>query len=80
MITALFGVMDDPVRSFIGWTEFSLGWVFSCWGDFVQDKVAYAKSCEFHSFVVVLGHLLLVLCHLVGGSISDFIQAVQVDP
>ena len=27
------------------------------------DKIPYVKSSELHSFVVVLGHLLLVLGH-----------------
>ena len=80
VITALSGIMDDPVGSFPGWAEFPLGKVFGCRCDFAWDEVPYFKSSELYSFVVVIGHLLLVLCHLVGGSISDFIQAVQVDP
>ena len=55
--------MDDPVGSFPSWAEFPLGRVFGFRGDFVQDKVPYAKLSELHFFVVVLGHLLLVLGH-----------------
>ena len=65
--------MDDPVRSIPSWVEFPLDRVFSCWGDFAQDKVPYAKLSELHSFVVVFSHLLLVLRHLVNGFLSYFI-------
>ena len=71
--------MDDPVRSFPYGAEFPLGKVFSCWGDFVQDKVLYVESSELHPLVVVLGHLLLVLHHLVKSIFSDLVQTVQVD-
>ena len=79
MITILSGIMDDPVGSFPGWAKFSLGRVFGCWDNFAQDKVPYVKSSELHSLVVVIGHLLLVLRHLVKGPVSDFVQAIQVD-
>ena len=61
MIALLSRLMDDPVGFFLGWAEFPLDKVFGCWGDFAQDKVPYVKSSELHSFVIVLGHLLLVL-------------------
>ena len=79
MIAPLFRVMDDLVRSFPSWAEFPLGRAFGCWGDFTQDEVPYVKSSELHSVVVVLNHLLLVLRHYVRSSISDLVQAVQVD-
>ena len=34
MITALSGVMDDSVGSFLGWGKFPLGRVFGCQSDF----------------------------------------------
>ena len=34
VIVVLPGVMDDAVGSFLGWAEFPLDRVFSCWGDF----------------------------------------------
>ena len=79
MIPTLSAAMDDPVWSFLCGTELSLGGVFSCWADLPQDEVSYVKSSELHSLVVVLGHLLLVLCHLVRGFFSDFIYTIQVD-
>ena len=34
VIIVLSKVMNDLVRSFLGWAEFPLGRVFGCWGDF----------------------------------------------
>jgi len=65
--------MDDSVGPFPCGAEFSLGRVSSCWGDLAQDEVSYVKSSEHHSLVVVLDHLLLVLSHLVGGFLSNFV-------
>ena len=73
MLAALSGVMDDPVWSFLYGTELSLGGVSGCWGDIAQDEVSYVKLSELHSLVVVFGHLLLVLRHLVEGFLSYFI-------
>ena len=73
MIAALSGVMDYLVGSFPCGAELSLGRVSSCWGVLAQDEVSYVKSFELHSLVVVLGHLLLVLYHLVGGFLSHFV-------
>ena len=80
MITTLSRVMDDPVGSFPSWAEFPLGRVFGFRGDFVQDKVPYIKSPEFHSLVVVLSRLSLILHHSVRSTVSDLVQAIQVDP
>ena len=43
VIAALPGVMNNLVGSFSGWVEFPLDRVFSCWGDFVEDKVNIRK-------------------------------------
>ena len=74
MIIALSRVINDSVGSFPGWAKFPLGKVFGCRGDFAQDEVPYVKSFELQSFVVVLGHFLLVLIHSVRSSISDLVQ------
>ena len=74
MIIALSRVIDDSVGSFSGWAKFPLGRVFGCRGDFAQDEVPYVKSFELQSFIVVLGHLLLILSHSVRSPISDLIQ------
>ena len=79
MITALSKVMDDLVGTFPSWAKFPLGQVFGCQGDFAQDKVPYVKSSELHSLVVVLGHLLLILSHSIESSVSNLVQAIQVD-
>ena len=79
MIVALFGVIDDPIGTFPGWAKLPLGWVLGSRCDFAQDEISYVKLSELHSLVVVLGHLLLVLCHLMGCFASEFIQAIQVD-
>ena len=76
MITTLSRVMDDPVGSFLGWAKFSLGRVFGCQGDFVQDKVTYVKSSKFHSLVVVFSHLLLILHHSMKSFVSNLVQAI----
>ena len=73
MITALSGVMDDPIGSFPCGVEFSSDRVFGCWGDFAQDEVPYVESPELHPLVVVLGHLLLVFRHLVRSFLSDLV-------
>ena len=79
MIATLSEVTNDPVGSFPCRAELSLGKVSSCRGDLAENEVSYVKSSERHSLVVVLGHLLLILRHLVGGSLSHFIQTIQVD-
>ena len=71
--------MDDSVGPFPCGVEFSLGRVSGCWGDLTQDEVSYVESSELHPFVVVLGHLLLVFCRLIGSFLSNFVQTVQVD-
>ena len=43
VIATLPGVIDDMVGSFSCGAEFSLGRVFSCWGDLVQDEVSYVE-------------------------------------
>ena len=79
MIATLFGVIGDPVRPFPSWANFPLGWIFGCRSDFVYDKVPYVKSSELHSFVIVFGHLLLILRHPARSSFSNFVQAIQID-
>ena len=79
VIVALPGIMSDLVGSFPGWAKLPLGWVLGSRCDFEQDEVSYIKLSELHSLVVVLGHLLLVLRHLIGCFVSKFIQAIQVD-
>ena len=72
-------IIGDFVRSFLSWAKLPLGWVLGSRCEFTQDEISYVKLSKLHSLVVILGHLLLVLCHLVGCSISGFIQAIQVD-
>ena len=79
MITALPGVVDDSVRSFPCGAKLSLGRISGRCGNLAQDEVSYVKSSEFYSFIVVFGHLLLVLRHSVGSFISNFVQAIQVE-
>ena len=57
-----------------------MGKIFGCQGDFAQDKVPYVKLSKFHSPVVELDHLLLILCHSMRSSVSDLVQPIQVDP
>ena len=71
--------MDDLVGTLSYGAKFSLGRVFSRCDDLTQDEVPYVKSSELYPIVVVFGHLLLVLCHLVRGFFSDFIYTIQVD-
>ena len=78
MITALSGVMDDLIGPFPRGGKLSSGRVSGCRGNLTQDMVSYVKSSELHFLVIVLGHLLLVLCHLVGGFLSHFVQTIQV--
>ena len=79
VIAALPGIMGDFVGSFPGWANLPLGWVLSSRCNFVQDEISYVKSSELHSLVVVLGHLLQVLRHLMGCFVSRFVKAIQVD-
>ena len=76
MIAALPGIMGDFVESFLGWAKLPLGRVLGSMCDFAQDEVSYIKSSELHSLVVVLNHLLLVLHHLIGCSVSRFVQEI----
>ena len=79
VVATLPRIMGDFVGSFPGWAKLSLGGVLGSWCDFVQDEISYVQSFELNSFVVVLGHLLLVLCHFAGCSVSRFIQAIQLN-
>ena len=79
MVVALPGIMGDFVGSFPGWAKLPLGGVLGSQCDFVQDEISYVKSFELHSFVVILGHLLLVLYHFARCSVSGFIEVNQVD-
>ena len=79
MIAALSRVMDDLIGPFPRGGKLSLGRVSGCRGNLTQDMVSYVKSSELHFLVIVLGHLLLVLCHLIRGFLSHFVQTVQVD-
>ena len=76
MIAALSGVMDDPIGPYPRRGKLSSGRVSGCRGNLTQDMVSYVKSFELHSLVIVLGHLLPVLRHLVGGFLSHFVQTV----
>ena len=58
------------------WGQAFLGRVPSSYGDLAQDEVAYVKSSELYPFVVVFGHLLLVLHHSAGSFVSYFIQTI----
>ena len=79
MIAALLGVIDNLIGPFPRAGKLSSGRVSGCRGNLTQDIVSYVKSSELHSLVIVLGHLLLVLRHLIGGFLSHFVQTVQVD-
>ena len=79
MITALPRVVDDSVRSFPCGVKLSLGRISSRCGNLAQDEVSYIKSSEFYPFIVVFGHLLLVLHHSAGSFVSYFVQAIQVE-
>ena len=73
VIVALLRVMDNPVGSLPCGAEFPLGRVFSCWGDFAQDKIPYVQLSELHPPIVVFSHLLLVLHHPVGSFFSNLV-------
>ena len=79
MVATLPGIMGDFVGSFPGWAKLPLGWVLGSRCDFAQDEISYVKSSELHFLIIVLGHLLLVLCHFAGCFVSRFVQAIQVD-
>ena len=79
MVDALPKVVDDSIGSFPCGAKLSLGRVPSRRGDLTQDEVAYVKSSELYSLVVVFNHLLLVLRHSAGSFVSYFIQTIQVD-
>ena len=78
MIAVLPGVMDDSVGTFPCGAKLSLGRVFSCHGDLVQDEVAYVQSFELY-LLVVFGHLLLVYRHYAVSFVLYFIQTIQVE-
>ena len=78
MIAVLPGVMDDSVGTFPCGAKLSLGRVFSCRGDLVQDEVAYVQSFELY-LLVVFGHLLLVYRHYAVSFVLYFVQTIQVE-
>ena len=73
MIAILPRIVDDSVKSFPCGAKLSLGRVSSHCGDLAQDEVAYVKSSELYSLVVVFGHLLLVFHNSGGSFVSYFV-------
>ena len=79
MEAALSRVMNDLVWPFPCGAELPLGRISGCRGNLAQDEISYVQSSEFYPFIVVVGHLLLVLCYSDGSFFSYFVQAIQVD-
>ena len=76
MVAALSRVMNDSVWPFPCGAELPLGGISGCRGDLAQDEISYVQSSEFYPFIVVVGHLLLVLRYFDGSFFSYFVQAI----
>ena len=72
VVATLSRILDDSVRSFPCGAELSLGGISGCRGNLAQDKITYVKSSELYPLIVVVGHLLLILCHFDGSFFSYF--------
>ena len=79
MVVALSRVVNDLVWPFPCGAKLPLGGISGCRGNPAQDEISYVQSSEFYPFIVVVGHLLLVLCYSDGRFFSYFVQAIQVD-
>ena len=79
VVTALSRVVDDSVKSFPCGAKLFLGGISGCSGNLAQDEIPYVKSSELYPFIVVFGHLLLILRHSAGSFVSYFVQTIQVD-
>ena len=73
VVAALSRVVDDSVWSFPCGVELSLGGISGCRGNLAQEEISYVQSSEFYPFIVVVGHLLLVLPHFDGSFFSYFV-------
>ena len=76
MVAALSRVVNDPVWPFPYGAELSLCRISGCKGNLTQDEISYVQSSEFYPFIVVVGHLLLVLRYSDGRFFSYFVQAI----
>ena len=78
VVAALSRVVDDSIWSFPCGAKISLGRISGCKGNLAQDEITYVKSFELYPFIVVVGHLLLILRHSDGSFFSYFVQEIQV--
>ena len=76
MVAALSRVVNDLVWPFPCGAELPLGGISGCRGNLAQDKISYVHSSEFYPFIVVIGHLLLVLRYSDGSFFSYFVQEI----
>ena len=76
MVAALSRVVNDSVWPFPCGAELPLGGISSCGGNLAQDEISYVQSSEFYPFIVVVGHLLLILRYSDGRIFSYFVQAI----
>ena len=76
VVAPLSRVVDDSVRFFPCGAKLSLGGIFGHSGNLAQDKIPYVKSSELYPFIVVFGHLLLILRHSDGSFFSYFVQTI----
>ena len=80
MVATLSRVVNDSVWPFPCGAELPLGGISGCRGNLMQDEISYVQSSKFYPFfIVVVGHLLLVLRYFDGRFFSYFVQAIQVD-
>ena len=73
MVATLSRVVNDSVWPFPCGAELPLDWISGCKGNLVQDEISYVQSSEFYPFIVVVGHLLLVLRYFDGCFFSYFV-------
>ena len=76
MVAALSRVVNDSVWPFPCGVVLPLGGISGCRGNLAQDEISYVQSSEFYPFIVVVGHLLLVLHYSDGSFFSYFVQAI----
>ena len=73
MVATLSRVVNDSVWPFLCGAELPLGGISGCRGNLAHDEIFYVQLSKFYPFIVVVGHLLLVLRHFDGSFFSYFV-------
>ena len=71
-------MVNNFIKSFPCWSQFSSRWVFCYLQKFSADEVPWIKSSDLHFLIIVPSHCSFVLRHSLLSFISNFVDQVQI--